>query len=350
MPRLLDSGLGRIPFLLSQSFYPQQEVKIFYFGETPPEKSYLDFAAPVQKISLFSFCSELNNYDIVHSHGMIPDVYLAIYANKIKGVKITTLHGYHIEELSYQTNKIRGWLLGNLWDYACSRLDLVVCLTKTMQDYYQQKINARYITFIYNGVDCSSLYPLLEQKKQDAVKKSGEKIKLVTISILNRRKGVDQVIKLLAKNKNCSLTGIGGLEEYITSLNLLAENLGVGDRLQLFGFDKNPWETAIEGDVFIFPSHSEGHPLSLLEAAHLELPIVCSDIPTFREMFTEDEVTFFKLNDIENLNEKIINLQDIAGKVSRAKLKVESQFNIKNMADNYYQMYLNMLQTRETTG
>jgi hypothetical protein len=100
IPRLKDSGLTRIPLWLSNSFYPEHEVKVFYFSETNSQEKCLSFNAPVQKISFNGFCQELKDYDIVHSHGLKPDLYLAINYHKIKGIKITTIHGYHVDELS----------------------------------------------------------------------------------------------------------------------------------------------------------------------------------------------------------------------------------------------------------
>lgn len=41
-------------------------------------------------------------------------------------------------------------------------------------------------------------------------------------------------------------------------------------------------------------SRSEGFPLSLLEAMIYKRNIVCSDIPIFKEILSENEVTFFE--------------------------------------------------------
>lgn len=41
-------------------------------------------------------------------------------------------------------------------------------------------------------------------------------------------------------------------------------------------------------------SRSEGFPLSLLEAMIYKRNIVCSDIPIFKEILSENEVTFLR--------------------------------------------------------
>jgi glycosyltransferase involved in cell wall biosynthesis len=198
IPKLKDSGLTRIPFWLSKNFYPDNQVKIFYFSDTHSQDKLLHFDAPVQKISFTSFCKELNDYDVIHSHGLKPDVYLALNYDNISAVKITTIHGYHVEDLIYEKNRIFGWIFGNLWDYYCGKLDCLVCLTKTMQTYYQQRLKSTNIKFIFNGINCD-LYSNYDKKNNLANIEKEKKIKIVTVSSLNRRKGIDQLIKLLKK-------------------------------------------------------------------------------------------------------------------------------------------------------
>ena len=339
IPRLKDSGLTRIPLWLSNSFYPEHEVKVFYFSETNSEEKCLSFNAPVQKISFNGFCQELKDYDIVHSHGLKPDLYLAINYHKIKGIKITTIHGYHVDELSYDKGSLLGYIWGNLWNLACRKLDLAVCISQTMERYYQG-IGYKNTTVIYNGI----------KKMDDSVKtikgsniKTGDKIVIGTVSILNKRKGVEQIIQVLQKNTLYHLIAIGGTSQDINRLQVLAEKLGVAQRCVFTGYRENPWETAINIDVFVFPSRSEGFGLALVEAANLEIPIICSDIPTFREIFRENEVTFFQLDDIDDLNNKILMLDEIKDKVSLAKLKAEKLFSLESMCYNYYQDYKNLI-------
>src|SRR5665647_3488542 len=54
-------------------------------------------------------------------------------------------------------------------------------------------------------------------------------------------------------------------------------------------------------DFFIMPSRSEGFGLALIEAIQQKIPVICSDVAVFRELFHEDEVTFFKSEDLPSL-------------------------------------------------
>ncbi|AFY79495.1 glycosyltransferase [Pleurocapsa sp. PCC 7327] len=344
LPRLKYSGMTRIAFLLATNLAKTCDIKVFYFGETSPSEKILNFKVPVQKIKFTEFCHELNDYNIIHSHGLKPDLYIYLNKNKINATAITTIHGYHIEELSYDRGLIFALIFGNIWNFACRNLDLAVCISQTMEEHYQ-KLGFNNTKTIYNGIQVPIVNSAFN-KNNISNHSNRDYIKISTVSILNKRKGIEQIIKLLKINKNCYLIAIGGNEKDINRLRNLASELGVTNRCNFVGYKENPWETAIHSDVFIFPSRSEGCPLALTEAAALEIPILCSDIPTFREMFEEDEVTFFKLDDIDDLNQKIIKLNEIKTKVIKAKLKVKEKFDVEQMCRNYFQLYLELTKSK----
>jgi len=56
--------------------------------------------------------------------------------------------------------------------------------------------------------------------------------------------------------------------------------------------------------LLVMPSFYEGFGLPILEALNFGCPVICSDIPVFRELF-EDYVTFFDLESKKDLKQKI---------------------------------------------
>jgi glycosyltransferase involved in cell wall biosynthesis len=338
IPRLQDTGLFKIPAWLSEQFYAEHSVKLFYFDETPSTGSVPSITVPTQKISFSSVAPELKEYDILHSHGLKPDAYIALHRWWLPGVKISTLHGYHTEELSFTKNPVYGWLWGHLWDFCCNQCDAVVCLTDTMAQYYQSRLPSTRITHIYNGIDFSRL-PRSSPRSLPQRDPTDHRIKLVTVSSLNRRKGVEQLVRLLTFDPRYYLTAIGGDTEAIARLTQLAQQLGVESQCEFLEFTPYPWEQALKQNIFVFPSYSEGHPLSLLEAAYLGLPIICSDIPTFREMFTEEEVTFFPLDQIATLHHCVSQWENYYDKIPKVQTKVQTQFSLTTMGDHYIQLY-----------
>ena len=97
-------------------------------------------------------------------------------------------------------------------------------------------------------------------------------------------------------------------------------------------------------DYYIFPSYMEGLPLSLLEAAGVGKAIICSDINIHREIFKENEVSFFQLDNIEDLKRAV---EHAYNNKSKLELNVVSaykkKFTADVMADCYGKLYRNLL-------
>ena len=335
IPSLVDCGSNKIPFALVNGLCNKSvKSKVFFFNKKE-DKKQLMFNAPTENISFQGFCSELNEYDIIHSHVLQPDLYLFKNYERLSPKKVTTLHGYHIEDLRYEKNLITSIVFGNLWDIACKKLDLSICITHSMEAYYKNKGFKKTIT-ILNGVEMVKI-------NQNIHNLNNNYINIGTVSNLNPRKGIDQLVKLLKLNNNYYLTAVGGNDKNINSLRNLATELGVEKRCNFIEHTPNPWDIISNCDVFIFPSRSEGFGLALVEAALLGIPIICSDIPTFREMFDENQVLFFELDNIEELNNRVLNLEKLKYKLMNAKSKAEEVFSIDKMCSSYYETYNSLL-------
>lgn len=342
IPALTDSGLTRIPFWLSEKLKLDFDIEVFYFREKSLSDRgdvLLKIASPCSKLSFIKFSDYLNTFDIIHSHGLIPNCYVSIHRSKIKAKTITTIHGYHIEDLRYERGLLYSLLIGNLMDKTCKTFDLSVGLTQTMASFYTAKNFPRLAT-IYNGVDKPYIKSDGTQKK---LQPSSNKIHISTISSMNPRKGIEQIIKLLQKDERFVFTAIGGNRKSIEANTQIASTLNVINRCSFMSFCSDPWRYVIDSDVFIFPSRSEGFGLALVEAALLGIPIVCSNIPTFREMFSADEVSFFDVDNIDQLYRQVLDLESLRTKAIRAQVKASSLYSIARMCESYKKLYLSIL-------
>jgi glycosyltransferase involved in cell wall biosynthesis len=86
----------------------------------------------------------------------------------------------------------------------------------------------------------------------------------------------------------------------------LSVSLGVDSRCVFISSIPYAHQCNVFFDIFAMPSRSEGFGLALIEAALHSKKIVCSDIPIFRELFDEDAVSFFELDDIVGLNAAVV--------------------------------------------
>src|SRR4051794_40426911 len=99
-------------------------------------------------------------------------------------------------------------------------------------------------------------------------------------------------------------------------LRQLAADVGVLSRCIFLGYQPNARDYLSFFDLFIIPSYSEGFPLGLLEAAQHHLPIVCSDIGIFKELFTQEEVSFFEVDNVQSLVKSILHAQQKQAELS----------------------------------
>ena len=98
------------------------------------------------------------------------------------------------------------------------------------------------------------------------------------------------------------------------------------------------------------PSLSEGLPMALIEAVANKVVCLCSNIPTFKEIFSEDEVLKFKLGDVDDFIEKVFILEDAELKeqmIALAHEKYISFYTAEVMASNYLKLYREMCTTKE---
>lgn len=102
---------------------------------------------------------------------------------------------------------------------------------------------------------------------------------------LTRQKGFDVLLRAFAavqKQRACRLIilGEGPQPGDRERLENLARELGIGERLLLPGFQKNPYAWLSRADLFVLSSAWEGSPNALTEALALGIPSVSTDCPS----------------------------------------------------------------------
>ena len=80
------------------------------------------------------------------------------------------------------------------------------------------------------------------------------------------------------------LIGDGPLEP---AIRLLADALGIADRVRFLGYQREPARVLAGAQLFVLSSRSEAFPRSVLEAMRAGLPVVASDVGGVREAVTD---------------------------------------------------------------
>lgn len=314
------------------------EVDIFHFDNiverpAPP-------GCAVYKISFFQRV-DFSEYDIVHSHNLRPDLYVAINRKRINCACVSTVHNYVEKELENYYGKFAAFIFTRLWMWAWRHQDSLVCLTNDAAKYYRQLLPCLNVEFVYNGVALVNLSDFDFDSRivhaVDSLKKDGLFV-LGTYCNQTKGKGLDQIVRLLHVGKSLGAIIIGSGPE-AAALASLAKELGVESRCLFFSFTPFAYVYNKYFDAYIIPSRSEGFGMSLVEAALSDAEIMCSDIPVFREMFDSSEVSFFGLDDTGSMLKIVDQIKNGVSKRGLARRKSQSLFSIDIMANNYFKIY-----------
>jgi glycosyltransferase involved in cell wall biosynthesis len=87
----------------------------------------------------------------------------------------------------------------------------------------------------------------------------------------------------------------------------------------------------------------EAMPMTLLEAAALKVPIICSDIDACKTIFENHEVLFFKSGDVDDLANKIHwalgHKEEMLKRSNNAYAKVKNTYSWDKIVLEYDKLY-----------
>lgn len=327
--------------IVDRLIYEGCEVEVFYFKDVVKEEEVV-FNCPVKKISLFKKI-DYGNYDIIHSHMLKPDCYVWLHRKRIKALCVSTLHNEIDKVLKDYYGVIVSKILTPLWVMFLKAQDQVVCLSKCAKTHLETEYKLKKATFIYNGRSLSS--GVLRSHDVDILRSKREKFTVLgVIANISKIKGIEQIINSLDSLENYCLVIIGDGPD-LESLKDLVQNKNLGDRCSFFGHKNSAHLFLKYIDIYMMTSYSEGFPLVLIEAAQYKKPIVCSNLPIFKEFFGVSEVSFFELDNGDSLIDAVKVANDRKGILSRNVYDVYLKKYTKNiMGENYYREFRSLLE------
>lgn len=311
-------------------------IDVYYFDE---RENTLSFSCNTYRISFFQKI-DFNKYDVVHTNMLRPDLYTWYHRKKTDKCKfVSTIHQFMYETLKNTYNRFIAFIFEKVWIHALKKQDEIVYLNHIMEHTYKNRIK-KASNVIYNGRTFSKEIinaPVEEHSKLLAIKKQ---FKIIGIHcMVTKIKGVHQTILALKYLPDYFFIVIGeGAEK--EALQKLANEQSVADRCLFLGYKKNAISYLKYFDVYAATSYSEGFGLSLLEAGQCKLPIVCSNIAIFKELYNENEVVFYELDNIASLSEAIAkafnNKQQYAENIYKRAI---DDYSIENMSNQYLKLY-----------
>ncbi len=259
------------------------------------------------------------NYDVIHLHHR--DAAFILPLLRLRGYKtITTLHGTRLTEkwAKYEFFfNIQDWIL----------VKFSHKITSVSPIHYSKIINKtkKHISYIPNGIK-----PMDTDWLPNKIDYSNYLV--FAAGRIVPSKGCHTFLKaakkLQIKRPILIIGDVDQLPEYKKELLKLSEGLQVSfiglvkNKSELFSYFKN-------ASLFVYPSSIEAMSMILLEAASVKVPIICSDIPENKNIFSQKQVSFFKVDDVEDLCKVLkSNLSDQA--FTRKKAEIAFEYLIQN--------------------
>ncbi len=277
-----------------------------------------------------------NKFDLIHLHHAESGFITPFLRFRYK--VIATFHGVYRDidpKFSDWQNKFFRFSEKLNVKYA----NVVVSVSKPDTYFIKDKYNKE-IQYIPNGINIP----------EDIIKEEKDYISFAAGRIY-QIKGLQFLLEaLLQMDQPPSLVVAGDLdqvEDYKVKVMELSENLDVN----YLGLVKNKDELSElirNSKLFVFPSTTEAMSMMLLEVVSTRTPIIASDIPSNKAIFSDDEMLFFKSEDSEDLLVKLkyaLMHQDIMkNKANLAFKKLTKDYVWTSVSNQYSRIYKNLTQ------
>ena len=204
------------------------------------------------------------------------------------------------------------------------------------------------------GVNSERFVPDVSARKEER-EKIGIKDGVLTyifLGRLNHDKGIGELYeaynRLAAEDKDVFLLLVGFDEEgYLDKLHEY-KNIQEGKNFHFYGPTNKPERVLNAGDVFVLPTYREGFGSSVLEAACIGLPSICTDAYGVLDAYIDGETGLqCKVGDADSLYHCMKKVHDnpelcmMMGKKSRE--RAIKDFNVKPISEAWFNFYKNLL-------
>jgi len=159
-----------------------------------------------------------------------------------------------------------------------------------------------------NGVNSNRFAPNEAVRKQirEEIGIKNNSLTYIFLGRLTRDKGIDELYeafnRLAGEVENIFLLLVGDDEGNYASKMSAYNNINKGENAFFYGSTHNPEKLYNAGDVFVLPTYREGFGTSVLEAACIGLPSICSDAYGVLDAYVENETGLrCHVGDVESL-------------------------------------------------
>jgi phosphatidylinositol glycan class A protein len=191
----------------------------------------------------------------------------------------------------FQFDDLAGVILNRVLETTLSTLDAAICVSHACRDnlILRAKIDPAKVSVIPNAVDPSKFTPDPSQRSDDG------RIKVVVVSRLVYRKGVDLLVGIIPKIcHTCPQVDfiVGGDGNKLLNLQEMVEREHLQDRVTFLGAVPHSSVASVlrQGHVFLNCSLTESFCIAILEAASCGLLVVSTNVGGVPEVLEPDMI------------------------------------------------------------
>jgi len=281
-------------------------------------------------------------YDILHYFFSLPTGLLTVLPGKHRKIPyIISLRGSDVPFYDpYNVPlKIAHSLLKSLTIRIWRQARYVVALSNSLRDLAHKTNPAQPIEVIRNGIDADLFHP-------GDVPRNSKTFKLLTVSRLLERKGIQYLLKALSQlsNIDVSLT-IVGMGNFEVQLKKLCVKYGLNGMVRFFGYCPNEKLSSIyqDHDVFVLPSLAESFGIVFLEAMACGLPVIGGFTGGIPSIISQENGILVEPREVNEIKKSILVMKDQPAvrkeMEGNNRKKVLEQYSWLKVAEMYQNIY-----------
>lgn len=279
-----------------------------------------------------------NKIEVLHTHDFGPVEYAVIL--KLRFPRLKLIHTQHTIIHFVRHRKYTRFF--QFASYFYNKIIAVSAYTKNTIVEYCPLMKRSALTVIANGVDT-------EIFKADLKKNDSDLLRLVSVARISYEKNLNYLFNTCKLLKESGVpfvfhhAGIGKTDEAFKELEKFVADNNLQNEVILHGFTNDVKSILDLGDIFLSASHTEGHPVAVLEAMSSEKLCFCSDILPHREL--GESVILFQKEKADALFLALKNYYENPAETKTLELKklgrenVLARYSIEKMVQNYVEQY-----------
>ena len=347
-------------FHLSTRLSRQEGIKLlvvlFNHGQLEDELKQRNISVAVldeTRLSGFAILRELNKLvkvfqpDIIHTHRHKENIIGGLIAVLNRKKSVRTVHGAN--EHPRGLLNFRRFILTLLDGFSARVMQQkIIAVSNELKGEVSNIYPPSRITVIENCVDINYVEDMSKELSDGHVAKDSFNVAFIGRFVQVKRVDLfyaiakSAITRFSTEEINFHMLGEGPLKNDIDEM-ITRDKLGAG--IHLHGFVQNVPPMLKQMDLLMITSDHEGLPMTLLEAMTLRVPVLSRAIPSIHRVLCNGECGYIVASDkvehfVDAIEVIMTDTVDVNARVSAARAKIETEYNIDVNIEHYLQLYM----------